>query len=240
MAVRGGFNPTTWNSGAAPGISAAELQKIEDQIDVLDEVWWNVNHIDVPAVLQIQAARAFATEFGGAVLPVFDGSKDLGNSTKSWAGLYAYDIYDENGVVRLNLNADWSPGGNVWPTTSNAFDLGLTSNWWRVIHYATLTQHSDERDKPYIAPLSVPIAALRALVPIRFRRDGEDRTSFGFGAQTLDVWLADWLPAGDYSIVTAPGSDPDERWGMDGTQLIPALVGWMQELLERVEALEAG
>ena len=240
MAVRGGFNPTTWNSGAAPGISAAELQKIEDQIDVLDEVWWNTYHIDVPAVLQIQAARAFATEFGGAVLPWASGSADLGNSTKSWGALFVHDIYDENGVVRLNLNADWSPGGNVWPTTSNAFDLGLTSNWWRVLHYATLTQHSDERDKPYIATLAVTIDALRALAPIRFRRDGEARTSFGFGAQTLDVWLADWMPLEDYSMVTAPEPDTDDRWGMDGTQLLPIMVGWMQELLGRVEALEAG
>ena len=200
MAYRGAYNETTWNSGAAPGISAAELQRIEAQIKVLDDAWITDNTLDIGTQLYLNATSAADIRPGGDVTPFLDGGGNLGSAALWWMSLYVNDI-----------------------------------------HYALLVLNSDERDKPYMAPVDVPIAALRALRPIRFQRDGDDeRVSLGFGAQTLDVWVADWLGAGDYSMVTEPTPDTDERWGMDATQLIPPMVGWMQELLGRVEALEAG
>lgn len=50
MATRGSFSPTTWNNGAAPGISAAELQRIEDQIDALDEAWTDAASLTVQTI----------------------------------------------------------------------------------------------------------------------------------------------------------------------------------------------
>jgi hypothetical protein len=294
MANRGQYVPTTWNSGAAPGISAAELQKIEDQIEALDVAWITNGELDVGTQLYLNATSGADIRPGGDVSPVLDGGGNLGSAALSWGGLYAEHILDENGVLVFSLalgpegtvlvSKDLIPavGGirdlgsaashwqglyveniqdengslafslslvsgvvlvskDLTPAVGGTVNLGQASSWWGTLHYQNLTQHSDERDKSYMAPVDVPIDALRDLAPIRFRRDGDDeRVSLGFGAQTLDVWVADWLPAGDYSMVTEPTPDTDERWGMDGTQLLPAMVGWMQELLERVEALEAG
>jgi hypothetical protein len=247
MATLGSFNPTTWVSGSAPGISAAQLQRLEDQIDLLDRPWsaqtetfdrdlvldsitWHRNGGVVKVAAQLSPAVADNWNLGTAALP--------------WQNLYVDYIADRNNALKFsfgtaNETRSWQ---NFVPVATNAVDLGLPARYWRTLHYANLSQHSDERDKSYMAPVDVPIAALRDLHPIRFQRDGDDeRVSLGFGAQTLDVWVDDWLPVGpDYSMVTEPTPDTDERWGMDGTQLIPAMVGWMQELLERVEALEAG
>jgi hypothetical protein len=247
MATLGSFNPTTWVSGSAPGISAAQLQRLEEQIDLLDRPWSAQDEtFDRDLVLDTITwhRNSGIIKVAAQLSPAVAGNWSLGTAALPWQNLFVDYIVDRVNAVKFGFIVpnQIRVFSSFLPNTSNTTDLGLSALYWRTLHYASLSQHSDERDKSYMAPVDVPIDALRALRPIRFQRDGDDeRISLGFGAQTLDVWVDDWLPVGpDYSMVTEPEPDTDERWGMDGTQLIPAMVGWMQELLERVEALEAG
>jgi hypothetical protein len=59
--------------------------------------------------------------------PGVDNTQFLGNSTFSFAGLYAYNIYDEAGVVRLDLSASWTPALHIIPEIDNTSDLGSSA-----------------------------------------------------------------------------------------------------------------
>ena len=246
MATLGNFTPTTWVSGSAPGISAAQLQRIEDQVELLDRPWSTADDTfdrDLTIDSITWHRNSGIIRIAAILAPWAAGNWSLGSAALPWWNLFVDYIADRSNALKFSFDTaneirSWQ---NFVPSASNAVDLGLAARYWRTLHYASLSQHSDERDKPYMAPMgTVELEALRALRPIVFQRDGEERASFGFGAQTLQAWMDAWLPVGDYSMVTEPTPDTEERWGMDGTQLLPIMVGWMQQLFDRVDALEAG
>jgi hypothetical protein len=140
MANRGQYIPTTWNSGAAPGISAAELQRIEDQIEALDVAWITNGELDVGTQLYLNATSGADIRPGGDVSPVLDGGGNLGNAAVSWARLYAFSLYDPEGEPVLDLITGTLPGGDpldacrfykdVIPGIDGGHNLGNSAQSW--------------------------------------------------------------------------------------------------------------
>ena len=129
MATRGQYVPTTWNSGAAPGISAAELQKIEDQIAALDDAWLAGFSLDVGEQLFLNALSEADIRLGGDIAPVSDNGSNIGNAVQSFGRVYAYDLYDQNGARVLELDAArfWK---SVLPGADGGYNLGNSSQSW--------------------------------------------------------------------------------------------------------------
>ena len=70
-------------------------------------------------------------------LPNSDNTKDLGNSTVSWRNLYAWNIKDEGGTTRIDLNL-MRFTGHIDPVTNAIYDLGDAVLSWRDLYVHTL------------------------------------------------------------------------------------------------------
>ena len=295
MATRGSFAPTTWNSGAAPGISAAELQRIEDQIDALDEAWTDYASIDVGGQLFLNAASGADVRPGGDVSPLSDAGGHLGSAAVSWNRLYAYYLHDPAGNRILTLSGDFLPRGNIlmqgsgdifvgkdlfvsegvvgigggafgaglnvtavgpagafWRQTAvtNATVLEVYSDWGGVqslqMHVRTngdvynvtgvYGQVSDAREKSNIRRSDRPwLADLRA-VEVSEWEDDDGRTLFGLVAQQVEP-IIPWLVTD--GEVKRDGVTVSRK--VVKHSLLPYVnTAAIQELADRVEALEAG
>jgi hypothetical protein len=98
---------------------------------------------------------------------------------------------------------------------------------------ATATSYnttSDGRLKERIEAMTGALATLKQLLPVRFRWKGDGAPGVGFVAQDVQPLVPE--------AVTGTPEAP-EPMGMDLSKLVPYLVSAMQDLSQRLEALEA-
>jgi hypothetical protein len=133
------------------------------------------------------------------------------------------------------------------PATDNAVTLGGSGARWSAVWAATGTiQTSDARQKTDIAPCDLGLDFILALNPVRYRwlvggnEDGEARAGrrvhYGLLAQEVEVAL-DGRDFGGH--VLADPADAESEQGLRYDGFIAPLIRAVQELAERVAALEA-
>ena len=155
---------------------------------------------------------------------------------------------------------------DIRPVSDDVYDLGSTARRFDDI-YATNTtiQTSDITLKKDVETTSLGLDFIDTLTPIEFKwKDGGVRTHLGFSAQDVKQKLIDAKgESQNYAIYTQgsyekyyekgeedeyggfdwtekeAGEHDFERYGLRSNQLIPILVKSIQELKDRVEALEA-
>ena len=133
------------------------------------------------------------------------------------------------------------------PATDNAVTLGASGARWSAVWSATGTiQTSDIRQKTDIEPSDLGLAFVLALAPVKYRwtvggtEDGQPRpgrrTHYGLLAQQVQAVLDGADFAGH---ILADPADPDSEQGLRYDSFIAPLIRAVQELAERVGALEA-
>lgn len=134
-----------------------------------------------------------------------------------------------------------SIGGVLQPASDNALSLGASTARWSAVWSATgVIQTSDARTKTSIAPTDLGLDFIRALKPVRFHWIEDDgRTHYGLIAQQVAeaVTLCGARDFGGH-MLTDP-ADTTSSQALRYDQFTAPLVAAIQELADRVEALEA-
>lgn len=132
-----------------------------------------------------------------------------------------------------------SVAGVLRPAADNAQTLGASGARWSAVWSATGTiQTSDRRHKTAIAPSALGLDFIRALEPVQFRwKGGDTSTHFGLIAQQVAT-VTERLGLDFGGHVLADPEDPMSQQALRYDQFIAPLVKAVQELTERVEALE--
>ncbi|SMQ85722.1 Chaperone of endosialidase [Devosia lucknowensis] len=130
--------------------------------------------------------------------------------------------------------------GILRPAADNTRTLGASGARWSAVWSATGTiQTSDARHKTEIGPSDLGLDFIRLLEPVRFRwKGGDSRTQYGLIAQQVAA-TAQRLDADFGGHVLADPDDPASQQALRYDQFVAPLVSAVQELAERVEALEA-
>jgi hypothetical protein len=115
--------------------------------------------------------------------------------------------------------------------SNNAANIGTT------LGTVVGTQTSDERLKTDIQPLSYGLSEVKQLQPIRYSMSGKNE--IGFGAQTTQNIVPEAVYNTGNRLDIEDENDPGDMLGMEYVRLIPVLTKAVQELAERVEALES-
>lgn len=126
-------------------------------------------------------------------------------------------------------------------SASNEITLGNSSVTNLRCNDTSISSLSDERDKTNIVDIDVGLDFIKDLRPVKFdwnRRDGsyEGRKDFGFIAQELDSVETSW---GTTEYTRLVNKSNDEKWEADPMKTYPIIVKAIQELAEKIEALEA-
>jgi hypothetical protein len=117
-----------------------------------------------------------------------------------------------------------------------ANSVGQISGTTTTTTYATT---SDGRRKPTRAVFS-GLDIVSALQPVRHNWLGQpDEWSYGLIAQDAVAVLPQMIVRGDDDPQLRPGDEGFVQWGADYSQAVPVLIRAVQELLERIEVLEA-
>lgn len=130
--------------------------------------------------------------------------------------------------------------GTMYPSAANAYYLGVSSNYWYQIFTGAggYQTGSDRRMKTDIEDLPDCLDLVRGIALQRFRwKDGPDttRTHWGFIAQDVGEVMGE-----DFAGYTpADPDEPESIAALNYNQLVAVLWKACQELLTRVEQLEA-
>ncbi|ODT78638.1 MAG: hypothetical protein ABS76_23245 [Pelagibacterium sp. SCN 64-44] len=129
--------------------------------------------------------------------------------------------------------------GTIRPAADNATTLGASNARFAAIWSATgAIQTSDARHKTAIAPSDLGLDFLRLLTPVRFQwQQGDGRMHYGLIAQEVAA-AADRLDKDFGGHVLADPTDPTSQQALRYDQFIAPLIAAVQELAERLEALE--
>ncbi len=129
--------------------------------------------------------------------------------------------------------------GVLKPASDNAVTLGASGARWSAVWSATGTiQTSDKRHKTAIALSDLGLDFVRRLRPVRFEwKGGDARTHYGLIAQDVAEAAAS-LDIDFGGHVLADPDDPASQQALRYDQFIAPLVRAVQELAERLEALE--
>jgi hypothetical protein len=137
--------------------------------------------------------------------------------------------------------AELRVAGTLNPVSDNAQTLGASGARWAAVWSATGTiQTSDERHKTAISPTDLGLDFIRLLTPVRFEWKGSNgRRHYGLIAQQV-AEIAARLNADFGGHVLADPDDPQSQQALRYDQFIAPLVRSVQELADRLEALEQG
>lgn len=125
-------------------------------------------------------------------------------------------------------------------STDNTSSNGLASFRWTTVYATTGTINtSDRREKRDIAPSSLGLAFINDLLPVSYRWKNKiegEKMYHGLIAQDIKGVLAKHgIDADDFAGYV----DTDDKLGLRYHEFIAPLIGAVQELAARVEALEA-
>lgn len=132
-----------------------------------------------------------------------------------------------------------SVAGVLRPVTDNAVALGASDARWSAVWSATGTiQTSDIRHKTEIVPSDLGLDFIRLLEPVRFSwKGGDERHHYGLIAQQV-ADIAARLEVDFGGHVFADPDDPASQQALRYDQFIAPLVRAVQELAQRMDALE--
>lgn len=130
--------------------------------------------------------------------------------------------------------------GALVPAVDNTQSLGTGTARWSAIWSATGTiQTSDRRLKTDIVPTDLGLDFVCSLNPVRFAwKNGEGGVHYGLLAQEVADALDSAGVSGFGGLVLADPQDADGQLGLRYDQLIAPLVAAVQELAQRIRALE--
>lgn len=121
--------------------------------------------------------------------------------------------------------------------TDDTYDLGLPGNRWDDIYATNGTiQTSDDRLKADIAPSDLGLSFVRALEPRRYRFVGKPRPHYGLSATQVRAAL-DELGINDFAGYIH--NEEADAYGLRYTEFIAPIIAAIQEVADRLEALEA-
>lgn len=146
-----------------------------------------------------------------------------------------------NGFVMRPNNQDIQFGFDLSPAMAGAVDIGKPS---RPFGNCYLTNapivSSDRRGKTDIETFDAGLELLQSLNPVTFKRKGDGQTRhIGLIAQQVREALESTELAGCGIWNLADQSDPGSAQSISYGELVPVLIDAVNELAERVEALEA-
>ena len=159
----------------------------------------------------------------------FNGDVAVGQTTTTNARLEVAFVKTAQYGMRIHQLGSDTTG--VYPVTFTNVangEIGSISSTATSVAYNT---SSDRRLKEAIVPLADALAAVLALNPVQFQWKADGSAGVGF--------LADEVQAVVPEAVTGAPDDPQLMQQMDMSKLIPWMVRALQELTQRVAALEA-
>jgi len=122
----------------------------------------------------------------------------------------------------------------VWaPHTDNTRTCGTGTNRWSAVYAVNGTiQTSDEREKNILGRCGLGLSYVNRIIPIHFTWCSNGEEHYGFSAQALEREAGNAYVPTDYDAKS-------DRYGLRTTELIPILWRAVQELSDRLAALEA-
>jgi hypothetical protein len=182
---------------------------------------------------------------------IFGGGSDLALDS----GLPADLVFRTDGITRGwydHSQTVWRWDRSMRPATDSAHSLGTSSAKWLDIWAVDGSINtSDARTKPEMWNTELGLNFIKELNPIGFRRDGRARPHEGFSAQQVKeamtaLGVADFAGYIDPSFEAEaraddPSFDNDNHGplGLRMTEFIGPIVKAIQELADRLDALEA-
>jgi len=172
-----------------------------------------INSIGSPMYIYINSYEKIISPEDGQV--TIRGGLNI--TTQTWGSL---------GYGNLNVAGDARIDGDLTaPELYNTNIYGDNIYYWNLIYY------SDERLKKNIKPMVGSLANILKLKPVEFERKTNKKKFLGFLAQDVEKVLPEL-------VSTGKGKDKDIM-GVDITQMIPMLIGAVQELSDRLEKIES-
>lgn len=174
----------------------------------------------------------------------------------NWSGRAELGLMGDN-AWRIKVSADGSAwvnaitvagdgatsfAGVVKPAADNTFTLGASGARWSAVWSATGTiQTSDMRYKTDILPSDLGLDFVLALKPVRYRwKESSDETvHYGLLAQEVLATATTAGVAFGGHVLVDP-KDADSQQALRYSSFIAPLIAAVQELTERVKALESG
>jgi hypothetical protein len=180
----------------------------------------------------VYGAGTAPSYFGGTVQMV--GNVGIFSPPSGSAGLWInYLKASRWGLIFQATDNDTGPVAAILFKATNSADVGSITCTISSTSYNT---SSDARLKRSIAPLTAALERVRALRPVQFLWKADDSPGVGFVAEEV-AQVVEGVVTGDPDAVNEDGSIAPQQ--MDHSKLVPYLVGAVQALLARVEALEA-
>jgi len=234
----------TWYSGAADEIIAAYLQvyatgttpywALRGPSDDTGVGLSNAVKITMtPGALVFGRAGALMTITSqGSMLPSPDNSLYLGSSALSWAGLYAYDIYDEAAAKFADLNAQTEAAHNqAWTAVTTApTDFTITAGFQsrtgrRVTAHAIITCDATFAVGSGIYIFACPVAPSASYTASGGAGNGDTLGTIRLWDSSVGTYYEGHLT---YRSSTGGGSchavfdGQTARWGHTGNPVAPA------------------
>ena len=190
---------------------------------------------------------------GGTLIPFLNNSYNIGLTSTHVNNMYVKAIgsgdASNNFDILLNNSLAWRfqvNGGHFLPLANNSYDIGTPSSAIQDLHYAgTLNNTSDARLKENVVRINSgdALRSICLLDPVRFNYKEsykkDHKTTAGFLAQDVVPFIPESVKRGDNNYNAQYGDKDFKTWQMDTTKMIPFLVGAIQELSAKIEALEA-
>jgi len=173
--------------------------------------------------LSIASGGTSATTAAGALTAL--GALPLSGGTVASLGV--------SGVATFYGNISISTayvGYTVAPAVDGAASLGTPDLAYSGVYSYSMIQASDPRLKQDVAPVPRALEKIRA-VPVkhfRWRKDADGPLHTGFDASDVRTEVAEAVVAGE-----------DERLGLDLTAMLATLWRAVQELADKIDALES-
>lgn len=170
------------------------------------------------------------------------------------ATAYVDETITSGGDLTLSFNGTqqflFKSDGTLQPSGDGTQDIGTSANRFRDIYAANgLIQTSDERLKQHIDESDLGLAFVAKLKPVKYERvdDRRGQIHYGLLAQDVERLLQELgMSEHKFAALNRPSSRGDgthaageAAYGLRYTEFIAPLIKAVQELAERVNALEA-
>jgi hypothetical protein len=174
------------------------------------------------------------------VIPFTNAAYYLGGPSNRYVSVYSGTINSNNGT----FNAYVTFGGNIYPATDNSVSCGTSANRWTAIYAVNGTiQTSSATKKSNIVPLtnSTALNIVNDFKPSSYQwiDDPTNSTNFGLIAEDVQSTMNKFnIPAYEGLLYVPPTGSTDSM-GINYSNIIPFLIGAVQQLSSQVTTLQA-